>query len=116
MAGTRGGALAVVRAAAGRVTFAGVGNVAGWIVSGTGRQGLISVPGIAGHQARRLRQFDYQAGPGDVIVLHSDGLTSRWDPRDLPGLVRKDPLVIAAALLGAAGVHRDDAGVLVLRP
>jgi anti-sigma regulatory factor (Ser/Thr protein kinase) len=116
MAGTRGGALAVVRAAAGRVTFAGLGNVAGWIVSGEGRQGLISVPGIAGHQARRVRQFDYQAGPGDAIVLHSDGLTSRWDPRELPGLVRRDPLVIAAALLGAAGVHRDDAGVLVLRP
>jgi hypothetical protein len=51
-----------------------------------------------------------------VVVLHSDGLTSKWDIRALPRLAASDPLVIAAALLAAAGVHRDDAGILVLKP
>ena len=49
-------------------------------------------------------------------MLHSDGLSSRWDPQLMPGLAGRDPLLIAAALLAAAGLHRDDAGVLVLRP
>jgi len=49
-------------------------------------------------------------------VLHSDGLSRRWDMSSLPGLGARDPLVIAAALLAEAGVHRDDAGILVLKP
>jgi anti-sigma regulatory factor (Ser/Thr protein kinase) len=113
---TRGGAVAVVRIEGASVRYAGLGNVAGWIVSGTERQGMISVPGIAGHQARTFRQYDYTRPPGAAVVLHSDGLSSRWNIRDLPGLAAQDPLVIAAALLREAGVHRDDAGILVLRP
>jgi anti-sigma regulatory factor (Ser/Thr protein kinase) len=116
MSRTRGGALAIVRATAGAASFAGLGNIAGWIMSGDGRQGMISVPGIAGHQAHRMRQYEYEVPPGAVVVLHSDGLSSRWSARDLPGLAGRDPLVIAAALLREAGVHRDDASVLAIRP
>jgi anti-sigma regulatory factor (Ser/Thr protein kinase) len=116
MARTRGGALAIVRIDGSSVAFAGLGNIAGWIVTGDLRTGLVSVPGIAGHQARSVRQFSYPLPPGAAVVLHSDGLTSRWDIRALPGLVTRDPLVIAAMLLGEAAVRRDDAGVLVLKP
>jgi hypothetical protein len=51
-----------------------------------------------------------------VIILHSDGLSSRWGPEALPGLTARDPLVAAAALLAEAGTRRDDASVLVLKP
>ena len=77
---------------------------------------MLSVPGIAGHQARTIRQFEYQVPPGAAVVLHSDGITSRWEIAALPGVASKDPLLIAAVLLGEAGIHRDDAGVLVLKP
>jgi anti-sigma regulatory factor (Ser/Thr protein kinase) len=113
---TRGGAVAIVQVAGQVARFAGLGNIAGWILSPDARSGMLSVPGIAGHQARTIRQFDYPVPPGAVIVLHSDGLSSRWDPRALAGLAARDPLLIAAALLATAGVHRDDAGILVLRP
>jgi anti-sigma regulatory factor (Ser/Thr protein kinase) len=116
MSGTRGGAVAVVRVAGDAVRFAGLGNVAGWILTPDRRQGMISVPGIAGHQARKFRHYDYTIEAGATVVLHSDGLSSRWDIRNLPGLTGRDPLVIAAALLSEAGVHRDDAGVLVIKP
>jgi hypothetical protein len=84
--------------------------------AGPERQGMISVPGIAGHQARTIRQYSYELPPGAAVILHSDGLSSRWNAADLPGLSSQDPLVIAGALLSEAGVHRDDAGILVLRP
>jgi anti-sigma regulatory factor (Ser/Thr protein kinase) len=116
MGGTRGGALAITRVGDGSASFAGLGNVAGWIIAGDTRQGMVSVPGIAGHQARQFRQYDYTVEPGAAVILHSDGLSSRWNIRELPGLAARDPLVIAATLLGEAGVHRDDASVLVLRP
>jgi hypothetical protein len=80
------------------------------------RKGMLSVPGIAGHQARSIRQFEYTAPPGAAVILHSDGISARWDAAALPGLNTRDPLVVAAALLAQAGSHRDDAGVLVLKP
>jgi hypothetical protein len=116
LSATRGGAVSVVQVTGDSVRFAGLGNVAGWIITDAGRSGLVSVPGIAGHQARSIRVFEYELPPGGVVVLHSDGLTSKWDIRALPRLAASDPLVIAAALLAAAGVHRDDAGILVLKP
>jgi anti-sigma regulatory factor (Ser/Thr protein kinase) len=113
---TRGGALAVVQASGGVVRFAGLGNITAVILADGTRSGMLSVPGIAGHQARTIRQFEYAAPVGAAIVLHSDGISGRWDPAAFPGLNARDPLVAAAALLAGAGSHRDDAGVLVLKP
>ena len=116
MSHTRGGALGVVQVRGQVAWFAGLGNIAASILSGGGRKSMLSVPGIAGHQARTIRQFEYQVPPGAAVVLHSDGITSRWEIAALPGVASKDPLLIAAVLLGEAGIHRDDAGVLVLKP
>jgi anti-sigma regulatory factor (Ser/Thr protein kinase) len=113
---TRGGAIGVVQVTGPVVWFAGLGNIAATILAGGARKGMISVPGIVGHQARSIRQFEYAAAPGAALVLHSDGISARWDAAALPGLNARDPLVIAATLLALAGSHRDDAGVLVLRP
>jgi hypothetical protein len=116
MGHTRGGAIGVVRVAGPDVWFAGLGNIAAVILADGARKGMLSVPGIAGHQARSIRQFEYTAPPGAAVVLHSDGISARWDAAALPGLNGRDPLVIAAALLARAGSHRDDAGILVLKP
>jgi anti-sigma regulatory factor (Ser/Thr protein kinase) len=116
MSHTRGGALAVVQVTGRTVTFCGLGNVAAVILADGARKSMLSIPGIAGHQARTIRQFEYDAPPGAAIILHSDGLSSRWSPEDLPGLSGRDPLVAAAGLLAEAGTRRDDASVLVLKP
>jgi len=116
MSGTRGGAVGIVQVGGQLARFAGLGNVAASIVSGGTRKSMISIPGIAGHQARALRQFEYEVPPGAAVILHSDGISSRWEAAALPGIAARDPLLIAAVLLAEAGVHRDDAGVLVLKP
>ncbi|GAA2854253.1 ATP-binding protein [Streptosporangium fragile] len=115
---TRGGAVAVARVdrAGETASFAGLGNVSAWITHQEGRQGMVSVPGIAGHQARTLRQYEYAVPPHSVVVLHSDGLSDRWDISAYPGLVTRLPSVIAATLLRDAGTRRDDACVVALRP
>jgi len=116
MSGTRGGAVGIVRIQGRQARFAGLGNVAASIVSGGQRKSMLCIPGIAGHQARSIRQFEYEAPPGSAVVLHSDGISNRWEAAALPGIEARDPLLIAAVLLAAAGVHRDDAGILVLKP
>jgi hypothetical protein len=113
---TRGGAIGVVQLAGPVIWFAGLGNVAALILAGGARKGMLSVPGIAGHRAHAIRQYEYDAPPGAAVIVHSDGVSNRWDPRALPGLNTRDPLVVAAAVLAEAGTRRDDAGVLVLKP
>jgi anti-sigma regulatory factor (Ser/Thr protein kinase) len=115
---TRGGAVAVaeINTAAGTVRFAGLGNIAGCVVADGRKQGMISAPGVAGHQARTIRGFDYPLPPGATVVLHSDGLTERWTVDGRERLFAATPLAIAAALLRDAGIRHDDAGVLVGKP
>jgi anti-sigma regulatory factor (Ser/Thr protein kinase) len=116
MSGTRGGAVGVVQLGGGTARFAGLGNIAASVLSPGRRKNMISIPGIAGLQARTIRQFDYELPPGAAVILHSDGISARWEAAALPGLEARDPLLIAAVLLGAAGIHRDDAGILVVKP
>jgi anti-sigma regulatory factor (Ser/Thr protein kinase) len=125
---TRGGALGVVQltggtgaaggsgGSGGTAVFAGLGNITATLLFPGHRKNMLSVPGIVGHQARTIRQFEYEVPAGASAVLHSDGISGRWDAAALPGLPGRDPLVIAAAILAGAGTHRDDAGILVLRP
>ncbi len=115
---TRGGAVAVATVDLDdrTVRFAGIGNVAGWIVAPGGRQGLVSTPGIAGERSRTVREYEYELPAGASVVLHSDGLTDRWDLSDRPGVLGRDPLLLAGVLIRDAGTRHDDRAVLVVGP
>jgi len=112
---TRGAATAIghLDVAAHRLTYAGVGNIAGRVVSGRKKRGLVSMPGIVGHNMRSVQDIGYDVEPDAWVVMHSDGLTDKWDLDVYPGLQRCSPLVVAATLLRDAAVRRDDASVLV---
>ena len=115
---TRGAALAIAELdiAAGVVRYAGLGNISGTVFGADGtRRGMVSLPGIAGHQRRQIREYDYPMAAGSVLLMHSDGVVDRWNPADYPGLLTHSPQVIAATVLRDAGTRRDDAGVLVAR-
>ncbi|MFE3267956.1 ATP-binding protein [Streptomyces sp. NPDC059215] len=114
--GTRGAAVAIARIEAdGRVLFCGVGNVTAAVVTAGTRANLLSHPGIVGHQMRQLRTYEQHMPAHAALVLHSDGLSDRWTPGDLSGLLPHRPAVIAAGLLRLAGTRRDDASVVVAR-
>lgn len=115
--GTRGAAVAVawLDATARTITFAGAGNVAGRIVSGVGDRTLLSQHGTVGLQVRKLQDVAYPWPDHACVVLHSDGITSRWNLADAPGLLQCDAAVIAAWLLRDHLRGRDDATVVVIR-
>jgi anti-sigma regulatory factor (Ser/Thr protein kinase) len=114
---TRGAAVAVAEldGTAGVVRYAGLGNISGTVLAPGSRRGMVSLPGIAGHQRRQIREYDYPLAPDAVVLLHSDGVVDRWDPADYPRVLGHSPVVIAATVLRDAGTRRDDAGVLVGR-
>jgi len=116
--GTRGAAVAVSRVefGHGRVRFAGLGNIAGAVVTSSKSQSMVSHNGTAGYEARHIREFIYPWTDQSFIVMHSDGLSANWNPAAFPGLQRHHPSVISALLYREAARERDDACVIVGKP
>lgn len=113
-------ALAEVDDSRQRLTFCGVGNIGARLYRGGRWETLLSSPGIVGAFTLRtpvpvLRDWT----PGDMLVLHSDGLPSRWSPEGTELLHDHDAAVIAAALFrdsgSAARPLRDDTCVAVVK-
>jgi anti-sigma regulatory factor (Ser/Thr protein kinase) len=113
---TRGAALAVARIdrAAHVVRFVGLGNISAALVSANKVRHMVSHNGTAGHVAPRIREFTYEFTGDPLLIMHSDGLTSRWNLDQYPGLLSHHPSVIAAVLLRDHRRGRDDASVVVM--
>lgn len=114
---TRGAAVAAgyASASAGTFAYAGVGNIAGTLLTTTERRGLMSRNGTLGAQMRTVHQQEYPWPAGWLLVMHSDGIQSRWTLDHRPGLFSRHPAVIAAVLLRDFARGPDDATVLVVR-
>jgi anti-sigma regulatory factor (Ser/Thr protein kinase) len=116
MIGTRGGALAIAQfdGTSNALRFVGIGNIGGSLIAPDKSRGLASHPGIVGGQYRKAQPFDYAQVNGQLLILYSDGLQSRWNLQDYPGLVHRHPAVIAAVLHRDFCRGRDDVTVLVI--
>jgi anti-sigma regulatory factor (Ser/Thr protein kinase) len=114
---TRGAAAAVaeIRPQTGTLTYAGVGNIAGSILSNTLSRSLISHNGTLGHVMARVQEFKVAWPRDGILIMHSDGLQSRWDLSKYSGILAKQPALIAGVLLRDFRRERDDASVLVMK-
>lgn len=118
---TRGAAVAVAQLDTDtrELAFSGVGNIGARLHTAGSWEHLVSHPGIVGAQFPAtvpVRRSPW--GPESLLVLHSDGLPSRWVPPHEPHLLIHDPAVVAATILrdasSAASPVRDDTCVAVL--
>jgi anti-sigma regulatory factor (Ser/Thr protein kinase) len=121
MRGTRGAAAAVVQIdrATRQLRFAGVGNCAGSIFDLAGQQrtqNLASHNGIVGASMQRLHQFTHACPERALLILHTDGLTTRWSLDDYPGLTQRHPSIVAGVLWRDFSRQRDDVTVLAFAP
>lgn len=114
---TRGAAVSIAEIDPARQTlqYVGIGNISGTIQSRDSARNLVSHNGIVGHTIRRIQEFNYELPAGSLVVLHSDGLKSRWTLDGYTGLVRRDPTLIAAVLFRDYQRGRDDATAVVAR-
>lgn len=114
---TRGAAITLMEVDwdAGRATSIAVGNVAAALISGTAIKRLAADNGIVGHVISRPRELQYACDANTVVLLHSDGLTSNWQPERYPGLMQHHAALIAGVLYRDCKRGRDDCLVVVIR-
>jgi anti-sigma regulatory factor (Ser/Thr protein kinase) len=114
---TRGAAVSIAALDGGTdaVKFAGAGNVSGRVMSGVGEKNLMSQHGTVGLSMRKLVDVDQSWPDHALLVLHSDGIATRWSLGDAVGLLQCDPVLIAAWLIRDHCRGRDDATAVVIR-
>lgn len=117
LSGTRGAAVAVAvfLAADSLLKYAGIGNISGTLISPSQKRGLFSHNGMIGNLVRKVQEFDYACGPGDLIIMHSDGLQTHWSLEPYPGLLTRHPGIIAGILYRDFQRGRDDTSVVVVK-
>lgn len=117
LAPTRGAAVAIARidAVSRIIRYVGVGNIAGTLVSGGATRRMVSHNGTAGHIAPRIREFTYPFTVSPIVILHSDGLTTKWELDTYPGLATQHPSLIAGVLFRDHRRGRDDASIVAMR-
>jgi anti-sigma regulatory factor (Ser/Thr protein kinase) len=114
---TRGAVAAVaeIRPAEGKLLYAGVGNISAVLLQNGASRSLMSHNGTLGAVAPRIQELQFPWPKDGILVLHSDGLHTRWDLAPYAGLAARHPAVIGGALLRDFRRGRDDASVVVIK-
>lgn len=116
LAGSVGAAAAVatLQSEDGSGVYVGVGNTVARIF-GRNERRLVSVDGVVGHARGAPRPMEFRLGAGDVLVLHTDGISSRFAGTEYPQLPTEDVQVSARELIRRFGKTYDDAACIVAR-
>ncbi len=119
MRNTRGAAISVASFdwARRNLTWLGIGNVAGVLVRAEAAvrprvKQLVVHGGVVGYQLPEPRPITERIGPGDSLILATDGVRQAFSEM-LPSLL--NPQVLADRILGTHATGGDDALVLVIR-
>jgi len=115
---TRGAVMAVLRIdfQAGAVTFAGVGNIGIHVQSSAHDIKPISRNGIVGHRLPRIQEFRYPYTAGDLFILYSDGISSRFNLGSMPPIRPADDLQAVAEYVATQfGKDEDDVTLILAR-
>ncbi|SIT85850.1 ATP-binding protein [Pontibacter indicus] len=105
-----------------KLSYCGIGNIAGKLfsmdspLSKLTYKNVISYNGILGHNVPgtfNTQSLDWNRNK--ILVVHSDGLKSRWDLSRYPNLHRHLPTTIAAVLYKDHSRQTDDTLVLVCK-
>ncbi len=107
--GTRGAAAMLLLFQGSRLEGCGVGNVALRAYRAK-VPALLTAGVLGGASLARLRVFTAQVSPGDRVIVHSDGITARFDDE---ASRRAAPLEICRAIMQRHRRPHDDATVLV---
>jgi hypothetical protein len=63
----------------------------------------------------KIQEFTVPWNDESVLIMHSDGLGSKWDLNQYPGLAGKPPSIISAVLYRDFQRERDDVTVMTVK-
>jgi len=112
--GTRGAVIGLVyiNIETSKLSFVGIGNIEGFVISPSGKKSLISFGGILGHNIRTPQIFEFLFNKGDSVCLFSDGINTRWNADEIDW--KEHPQKIADFLINNYSRSNDDATVLII--
>lgn len=115
-AGSEGAVAGVmfIERASGTLSYAALGNTVARVF-GRHRRQFISQPGVLGQRMRSLLPQTAQVAPGDVVVLHTDGISGNFDAVTLPELRVASAQSLVATLIEHFSKPYDDAGCIVVK-
>ncbi|MFT4928288.1 MAG: serine phosphatase RsbU (regulator of sigma subunit) [Phenylobacterium sp.] len=116
LAGGRGAAVAVchINCVSGQMMFAGVGNISVRRIFAK-THSLISRDGVVGGNMRQPSEQQIALEEGDIYLLHTDGIQSRFSHRDYPQIVSNSATTAVAHILRHFSKQHDDAGCIVMK-
>jgi len=94
-----------------RLIFCGIGNIDTRII-GEPPMHPTSLDGIIGLNLRKAKKFEYKYDSLKAIVLHSDGISSGFNPSDYL-MIYKQPQEVAEQILAEWGKQHDDATIVI---
>ena len=114
---TRGAVMAVAKfdTANAIMNFAGVGNIVAIVSGETELDHLLSTDGTVGYNMRTVRPSQAAWRLGRVFIATTDGLSTRWNLKRHPGLIKKHPSLIASVLHRDFARDLDDATVVIVK-
>jgi serine/threonine protein phosphatase PrpC len=98
-----------------RLSFCSIGNIETRVLHSPEPVNLLVRRGVLGGTAPAPLITDHAWDPRATLVLHSDGLGTRWRWEDFPGLAAQPAATIAHRLLQALAKVEDDATVVVIK-
>ncbi|MDQ8203990.1 ATP-binding protein [Pelagicoccus sp. SDUM812003] len=116
--GSRGAVAAVaeIDESRGRLRFTGVGNIFGRLFTNGALSTMTSSSGIVGYQMRTVSSYEFDWNKDSMIILHSDGIGSKWLLDSYPGLAFSESSIAAGVLLSDFRKQSDDSSILVFAP
>lgn len=97
-----------------KFSYVGIGNIF-LRVFGAKTKREITQGGVIGYQIRTPKEKHIYLKSGDILVFHTDGISSRFNETDYPNIFWDDAEQVSNTLLDKFGSKNDDATCAVLR-
>lgn len=97
-----------------KFSYVGIGNIFLRVFSSQPKR-EITQGGVIGYQIRTPKEKYIYLKIGDVLVFHTDGISSRFNETDYPNILWENAEKISNTLLDKFGSKNDDATCAVLR-
>jgi negative regulator of sigma-B (phosphoserine phosphatase) len=114
--GTRGAVACVCKLdiQTGILTYSNMGNICARIM-GNNPARLSGKDGVIGYMIPSPAENQIKLYPGDILILHSDGIKEHFDPIDYPDILMGDAKNITTGFLNKLSKNSDDASCIAMR-
>lgn len=114
--GTRGGVAIIgkLNYESLQFSFVGIGNVVLRKIGKSSKR-AVTQDGVIGYHIRTPHEQTMQFASGDILIMHTDGISSYFDEHDYPRILRDNAETIANNLIYKFGKNNDDATCIVIR-